>query len=157
TGFMGKAPQPFYDPLAFAITEAHKRGLQLHAWFNPFRAAHPDTKSPPAPNHVTRAHPEWVRHYGDVVWLDPGEPEAQARVMNVILDVVKRYDVDGIVFDDYFYPYPEKSWGRWLDFPDDTSWQKYGMKTGMTRDNWRRNNVNQLVENVSRAIKTVKP
>ncbi len=158
TGVMGKAPEPFYDPLAFAIAEAHKRGLELHAWFNPFRAAHPSTKSPAAANHITRTHPELVRHYADQVWLDPGEPEAQARTLAVVLDVVKRYDVDGIVFDDYFYPYPVKNAdGRELDFPDDVSWQKYGLKTGLTREDWRRKNVNQLVQNVSREIKALKP
>jgi uncharacterized lipoprotein YddW (UPF0748 family) len=158
TGVMGKAPEPFYDPLAFAIAEAHKRGLELHAWFNPFRAAHPSTKSPPAPNHITKTHPELVRHYADQVWLDPGEPEAQARTLAVVLDVVKRYDVDGIVFDDYFYPYPIKNAdGRELDFPDDASWQKYGLKTGLTREDWRRKNVNQLVQNVSQQIKAAKP
>ena len=158
TGVMGKAPEPFYDPLAFIIAEAHKRGLQLHAWFNPFRAAHPDTKSPTAPNHITRTHPEIVRHYVDQIWLDPGEPAAQARTLAVVLDVVKRYDVDGIVFDDYFYPYPQKNWsGREIDFPDDASWQKYGTKTSLTREDWRRNNVNQLVQNVSQGIKAVKP
>ena len=158
TGVMGKAPEPFYDPLAFAIAEAHKRGLELHAWFNPFRAAHPSTKSPPAANHITRTHPELVRHYADQVWLDPGEPAAQARTLAVILDVVKRYDVDGIVFDDYFYPYPIKNAdGRELDFPDDASWQKYGLKTGLTREDWRRKNVNQLVQNVSQQIKAAKP
>jgi uncharacterized lipoprotein YddW (UPF0748 family) len=157
TGVMGRGPEPFYDPLALAIAEAHKRGLQLHAWFNPYRALHPSTKSPPAPNHLTRAQPELIRHYGDQVWVDPGEPAAQARVLAVVLDVVKRYDVDGVVFDDYFYPYPQKSFGRELDFPDDASWEKYGAKTGLTREDWRRNNVNQLVENVSREIKTAKP
>ena len=158
TGVMGKAPEPFYDPLAFAISEAHKRGLELHAWFNPFRAAHPSTKSPPAANHITRTHPELIRHYADQVWLDPGEPAAQARTLAVILDVVKRYDVDGIVFDDYFYPYPEKNLiGHTIDFPDDASWQKYGLKTGLTREDWRRKNVNQLVQNVSQEIKAAKP
>jgi len=158
TGLMGQAPQPFYDPLAFAITEAHKRGLQLHAWFNPFRAAHPDLKSPPAANHVTRTHPELIRRYDGQVWLDPGEPEAQARTLAVVLDVVKRYDVDGIVFDDYFYPYPAKNWlGKTLDFPDDASWLKYGLKTGRSRDDWRRNNVNQLIQKISPAIKAAKP
>jgi uncharacterized lipoprotein YddW (UPF0748 family) len=158
TGVMGRAPEPFYDPLAFAISEAHKRGLELHAWFNPFRAAHPSTKSPPVANHITQTHPELVRHYGDQIWLDPGEPEARARTLAVVLDVVKRYDVDGIVFDDYFYPYPEKNWlGREIDFPDDASWQKYGLKTGLTRENWRRKNVNQLVQNVSQQIKIAKP
>ena len=72
TGMMGRAPQPFYDPLAFAIQEAHQRGLELHAWFNPFRARHPLAKSPVAPNHVTKTHPEWVRYYGGQYWLDPG-------------------------------------------------------------------------------------
>jgi uncharacterized lipoprotein YddW (UPF0748 family) len=158
TGVMGKAPEPFYDPLAFAIAEAHRRGLQLHAWFNPFRAAHPDTKSPTAPNHITRTHPQLIRRYADQIWLDPGEPAAQARTLAVVLDVVKRYDVDGIVFDDYFYPYPVKNFaGHEIDFPDDASWQKYGMKTGLTREDWRRNNVNQLVQNVSQGIKAIKP
>ena len=130
----------------------------MHAWFNPFRAAHPSTRSLPAPNHITRTHPELVRHYADQVWLDPSEPEAQARTLAVVLDVVKRYDVDGIVFDDYFYPYPVKNRdGRELDFPDDASWQKYGLKTGLTRDDWRRKNVNQLIQNVSLEIKAAKP
>lgn len=157
TGVMGRAPAPFYDPLAFAIAEAHKRGIQLHAWFNPFRAAHPETKSPPAPNHITRTHPELVRHYGDDVWLDPGEPAAQARALEVVLDVVKRYDVDGVVFDDYFYPYPEKSFGHQIVFPDESSWQRYGMKTGLSRDDWRRDNINRLIEKVSSEIKAAKP
>jgi uncharacterized lipoprotein YddW (UPF0748 family) len=158
TGIMGRAPEPFYDPLAFAIAEAHKRGLELHAWFNPFRAAHPETRSPPAANHITRTHPELVRHYGDQVWLDPGEPAAQAHTLAVVLDVVKRYDVDGIVFDDYFYPYPEKNWaGKEIDFPDDASWKKYGEQSGLSRDDWRRKNVNQLIQNVSQEIKTIKP
>jgi uncharacterized lipoprotein YddW (UPF0748 family) len=158
TGVMGKAPEPFYDPLAFAIAEAHRRGLELHAWFNPFRAAHPSTKSPPAANHITRTHPELIRHYGDQVWLDPGEPEARARTLAVVLDVVKRYDVDGIVFDDYFYPYPAKNLlGHELDFPDGASWKKYGVPGGLTRDDWRRKNVSQFVQNVSQEIKTAKP
>ena len=158
TGVMGRAPEPFYDPLAFAIAEAHKRGLELHAWFNPFRAAHPSTKSPPAPNHITRTHPELIRHYADQVWLDPGEPAAQARMLAVVLDVVKRYDVDGVVFDDYFYPYPQKNWAkRELDFPDDASWKKYGVPSGLTREDWRRNNVNQLVQKISQEIKAAKP
>ena len=158
TGVMGRAPEPFYDPLAFAIAEAHRRGLQLHAWFNPFRAAHPSTKSPPAANHITRTHPELIRHYADQVWLDPGEPAAQARTLAVVLDVVKRYDVDGIVFDDYFYPYPQKDWAkRELDFPDDASWKRYGVASGLTREDWRRNNVNQLVQKISQEIKAAKP
>jgi uncharacterized lipoprotein YddW (UPF0748 family) len=158
TGVQGKMPQPLYDPLALAITEAHKRGLELHAWFNPFRARHPQAKSPPALNHVTQSRPEIVRHYGSQVWLDPGEPEAQARALTVVLDVLKRYDVDGIVFDDYFYPYPEKSRaGALLDFPDDTSWKKFGSAGGLSRDDWRRDNVNQFIQKISSAIKAGKP
>jgi uncharacterized lipoprotein YddW (UPF0748 family) len=158
TGIQGKMPQPAYDPLALAITEAHKRGMELHAWFNPFRAGHPESKSPPAQSHVTKTRPEIIRHYGSQTWLDPGEPEAQARALNAVLDVVKRYDVDGIVFDDYFYPYPEKNWAKQeLDFPDDASWKKYGATTGMTRENWRRANVNQFVQKVSQSIKGAKP
>src|SRR5664280_104162 len=158
TGTQGRAPEPFYDPLAFTIAEAHKRGLELHAWFNPFRAAHPGTKPPIAPNQITRTHPGIIRHYDGQIWLDPGEPESQSRTLAVVLDVVKRYDVDGIVFDDYFYPYPAKNWaGRELDFPDDASWQKFGLKTGLTRGDWRRDNVNQLVQKISQGIKAAKP
>ena len=158
TGMQGRAPQPFYDPLALAIAEAHKRGLQLHAWFNPFRAAHPEAKSPPAPNHIVRTHPELVRHYGKQTILDPGEPEAQARALAGVLDVVRRYNVDGVVIDDYFYPYPEKnSAGQDLDFPDAASWEKYGANSRLNRADWRRDNVNRFVQKLSQSIKTAKP
>jgi len=158
TGIQGRIPQPFYDPLALAVAEAHKRGLELHAWFNPFRASHPDAKSPPAFNHVTRTHPEIVRRYGRQIWLDPGEPESRGRALNTVLDVVKRYDVDGIVFDDYFYPYPEKGGdGKIVDFPDWASWKKYGLASGLSRDDWRRANINQFIQKVSQSIKATKP
>jgi len=158
TGIQGKMPQPFYDPLTLAVAEAHRRGLEIHAWFNPFRAAHPESKSPPALNHVTRTHPEIIRHYGRQTWLDPGEPEAQTRALNAVLDVVKRYDVDGVVFDDYFYPYPEKGWaGNVLDFPDDASWKRYGVPSGLSRDDWRRANVSRFIQKVSQSIKAEKP
>jgi uncharacterized lipoprotein YddW (UPF0748 family) len=158
TGKMGRAPDPFYDPLAFAIAEAHKRGLELHAWFNPFRALHPLSKSIVAPNHVTRTHPEWVREYGKQYWLDPGEPAVRNYVLRVVMDVVRRYDVDGVTFDDYFYPYPvTNAQGRKLDYRDDASWQKYGLRSGLTRDDWRRQNVNQFVQGVYQSIKAAKP
>ena len=157
TGTQGKMPSPFYDPLAFAVTEAHQRGLQLHAWFNPFRAGHPEAKSPPALNHVTRTHPELIRHYGKQTWFDPGEPEAQTRALAAVVDVVKRYDVDGVVFDDYFYPYPEKSWSSaTMDFPDDASWKKFGAQLGLSRDDWRRANINQFVQKVSSSVHAAK-
>jgi len=159
TGTMGKAPQPFYDPLAFAIEEAHRRGLELHAWFNPFRALHPLTKSSVAPNHISRTHPEFVRRYGDQYVLDPGEPAVRQHVLRVVMDVVRRYDVDGVQFDDYFYPYPQKdAAGRELEFPDGATWNKYGPAGGFAnRDEWRRANVNQFIQSVYQSIKTLKP
>ncbi|HVU08270.1 MAG TPA: family 10 glycosylhydrolase [Verrucomicrobiae bacterium] len=158
TGAQGKMPSPFYDPLAFAIEEAHKRGLELHAWFNPFRAQRAQAKSPPAFNHISRTHPELVRKYGDQRWLDPGEPAARDYVLRVVMDVVKRYDVDGVQFDDYFYPYPEKNYaGEPMDFPDAASWKKFGVQTGLTRDDWRRQNINQFIQSVYQNIKAAKP
>ena len=158
TGVQGRAPSPFYDPLAFAITEAHKRGLELHAWFNPFRAHHFQAVSPIANNHISRAHPEWVRGYGKYLWLDPGEPAVRDYSLRVVMDVVKRYDVDGIHFDDYFYPYREKnSRGVEMDFPDNQTWKKYGPDSGLARDDWRRHNVDRFMEKVYFSIKQEKP
>ncbi len=138
TGTPGEAPQPYYDPLAFAIQEAHRRGLELHAWFNPFRARMTPSQ-PLAMNHVARTHPEWVCHYADQLWLDPGVPAVRDYVLRVIMDVVRRYDIDGVQFDDYFYPYPVKnSSGINIVFPDNTSWRTYGVRSGMSRDDWRR-------------------
>ncbi|BAY20548.1 hypothetical protein NIES2100_02900 [Calothrix sp. NIES-2100] len=159
TGEMGKAPSPDYDPLAFAVEEAHKRGIELHAWFNPYRARHPESKSPMAANHVSKLHPQWVKQYGKYLWLDPGEPEVQDYTVNVIMDVVKRYDIDGVHLDDYFYPYPERDRNRRaIDFPDAPSWQKYLQSGGtLKRDDWRRENINTLVQRLYQAIKKEKP
>lgn len=158
TGKMGRAPQPFYDPLAFMVEEAHKRGLELHAWFNPYRAHHADAKSPIAPNHVSRAHPEYVRTYGKYLWLDPGERNVQDYSLGVVMDVVKRYDIDGVHFDDYFYPYREKDpGGHPISFPDDASWKKFGANGPLARDDWRRENVNTFIQRVYSSIKATKP
>jgi uncharacterized lipoprotein YddW (UPF0748 family) len=158
TGTMGKAPEPFYDPLAFAVEEAHKRGLELHAWFNPYRARLRSANSPTAANHISRTRPQLVRQYGDFLWLDPGEKEVQDYSLSVVLDVVKRYDVDGIHFDDYFYPYKaHDASGKDLDFPDDSSWQRFGAGGKLSRDDWRRENVNLFVRRVYRSIKAAKP
>src|SRR5438046_2102529 len=117
TGQMGKAPEPFYDPLAFAVEEAHQRGLELHAWFNPFRARYFRSISPVAANHVSKTRPKLVSSYGKFLWLDPGDKTVQEYSLAVILDVVKRYDIDGVHLDDYFYPYPETdTLGKTLDF-----------------------------------------
>jgi uncharacterized lipoprotein YddW (UPF0748 family) len=158
TGTMGKAPEPYYDPLAYVIDEAHKRGIELHAWFNPYRAGHPSAKSPVSARHVTRTHPELVRHYGKQVWLDPGEKEVQEYSLSVVMDVVRRYDVDGVHFDDYFYPYKEiDRSGNEMEFPDEASWKRFGAGGKLGRDDWRRENVNEFVEKVYGSIKAAKP
>jgi uncharacterized lipoprotein YddW (UPF0748 family) len=162
TGKMGEAPDPEYDPLEFAVAESHKRGLELHAWFNPYRALHPNMKGRVSENHISRTHPELVREYGDYLWLDPGEPGAVDHSLAVILDVVRRYDVDAVHFDDYFYPYPiNDENGERVDFPDDASWQKYldgrDGKEPMSRDDWRRANVDNLLQRLSDGIHAEKP
>jgi uncharacterized lipoprotein YddW (UPF0748 family) len=159
TGTQGQGPQPTYDPLAFAVEEAHKRGLELHAWFNPYRARHPSAKSAPASNHVSRTHPEIVRRYAGQMWLDPGEEATQAHSLAVVMDVVRRYDIDGVHIDDYFYPYPENdSKGHEIPFPDDTSYHRYRADGGtLDRSDWRRNNVDRFIERLYKAIKEAKP
>jgi uncharacterized lipoprotein YddW (UPF0748 family) len=158
TGAMGKAPEPYYDPLAFAVEEAHKRGLELHAWFNPFRARHLSAKSAPAPSHISKTRPWLVRQYGRYLWLDPGEKEAQDYSVSVILDVVRRYDIDGVHFDDYFYPYAEQdAAGKELDFPDEQTWRRSGAKGKLNREDWRRENIDLFVQRVYRSIKAEKP
>ncbi len=157
TGTMGKRPEPQYDPLAFAAEEAHKRGLELHAWFNPFRARDISARSPISANHVSQTHPDWVHPYGKFLWLDPGEKAVQEYSLSVVLDVVKRYDIDGVHFDDYFYPYPEKEGGRDQMFPDESSWSQYGAGGTLSREDWRRENVNRFVQRTYQSIKALKP
>lgn len=159
TGQMGKAPEPYYDPLAFAVAEAHRRGLELHAWFNPYRAHHPASKVPVSPEHISKTRPELVKEYGRYLWLDPGEKAVQEHSLSVLLDVVRRYDVDGVHIDDYFYPYKEKdAEGKILPFPDDPSWQKYQASGGtLSRDDWRRENVDSFIRRVYEGIKKEKP
>ncbi len=158
TGTMGKAPEPFYDPLRFAVEQAHKRGLELHAWFNPYRARHAAARGPIASGHISKTRPQLVRSYGNSLWLDPGEKQVQDYSLAVIMDVVRRYDVDGVHLDDYFYPYTEKdASGADLDFPDDSSWKRYGAGRGLSREDWRRENVNGFIHRVYDAIKQAKP
>jgi uncharacterized lipoprotein YddW (UPF0748 family) len=160
TGQQGKAPSPMWDPLQTWIDEAHKRGLELHAWFNPYRALHASAKGTVAPNHITRTHPEIVRQYGDQLWLDPGDPETIRYSLAVFHDVVKRYNVDGIHIDDYFYPYRVKDpkTKQDLDFPDDKTWQRYKQTGGtLSRPDWRRQNVNTFVEALYSDIKHTRP
>lgn len=159
TGQMGRAPSPFYDPLALAVEEAHKRGLELHAWFNPYRARHAAAISSISADHISKTRPPLVKTYAKSLWLDPGEREVQEHSLNVVLDVVRRYDIDGVHFDDYFYPYPEKdSKGAPIPFPDWTSWKRYHDTGGrLERDDWRRENVNLFILRVSQAVRAAKP
>jgi len=177
TGEQGKPPVPYYDPLKMWVDEAHKRGIELHAWFNPYRARHTQAKSPNAKNHISNTVPSVVKPYGGFLWMDPGEAAASDQTLNVILDVVRRYDIDGVHIDDYFYPYPVAVPGTAappaspddtpapraeLPFPDDPAWLSY-LATGkqgsakLSRDDWRRENVNVLIEKIYTGIKREKP
>lgn len=166
SGAQGKAPQPWYDPLKFWIAQAHARGLELHAWFNPYRARHATAKSPVSASHVSKTMPSAVKTYGRFLWMDPGEEAASKQTLAVILDVVRRYDIDGVHIDDYFYPYPIEAGGGpegaldgfagikpELDFPDQPAWQRYLLGGGkLAKPDWRRQNVNQLIETLYKGI-----
>ena len=159
TGEQGKAPSPFWDPLAFAVEEAHKRGLELHAWFNPYRLAFWKDR-PRSARHVSRTRPDLVREFAQFLWLDPGRPESRELMTRVVIDVVRRYDVDGVHIDDYFYPYPEYSatTGRRVAFPDDATYAAYRRSGGaLDKADWRRHNVDVLVQEFYRAVKAEKP
>ena len=157
TGEMGRAPEPYYDPLAFAIAEAHKRGLELHAWVNPYRAKHPSTKTV-SPGHISRTNPGLVRNYGPYLWLDPGDPAVRALTERVVFDLVRRYDIDGVHMDDYFYPYPETRRRKEIPFPDNATWRRYRKAGGtLARNDWRRQNVNKLVKELYDGVHAVKP
>jgi len=147
TGKQGRPPAPYYDPLQFMIEETHKRGMEFHAWCNPYRAEFSIGRSSIAPTHITRIHPEWFLPYGTVRLFDPGNKDAQQYVVQVIRDIVRRYPVDAIHFDDYFYPY--RIAGK--EFPDTASFRKYG--NGMKKDDWRRSNTDSIILAISKAIK----
>jgi len=158
TGRQGRAPEPPWDPLAFAIDAAHKRGLELHAWFNPYRAAYVrDTAI--AANHIARSQPSLVKEYGRFLWMDPGSAEVRRRTIRAIVDVVKRYDVDGVHLDDYFYPYVETdAAGKPIDFPDADTYARYKKNGGtLAKDDWRRANVDTMVAMLYRGVHAVKP
>jgi uncharacterized lipoprotein YddW (UPF0748 family) len=159
TGRQGIAPSPRWDPLAFAIREAHARGLELHAWFNPYRAKDSGFRGQVSPLHPSRRFPTAAKRYGSLLWMDPGDETVSRHTVRVILDVVKRYDVDGVHIDDYFYPYPEISRrGGILPFPDDLSYNRYRRGGGsLERNDWRRHNVNLFVEALHDGIRSVKP
>jgi uncharacterized lipoprotein YddW (UPF0748 family) len=147
TGRQGLAPSPFYDPLQFMITEAHKRGMEFHAWLNPYRANFNINTSSIAPNHITRTHPEWFLTYGDKKYFDPSNSEARAFVVKVVRDIVSRYDIDAIHMDDYFYPY--RIAGK--EFPDENSYRRSA--SPLKKDDWRRANVDSIIYALNIAIR----
>ena len=151
TGTQGRAPVPNYDPLEFAIDEAHKRGMELHAWFNPYRATFNLIDAHTAANHITKQKPEWFFTYGGKKLFNPGLPEVRQYIVSVIMDVVKNYDIDGVHFDDYFYPYPETN----QPLRDGETFKKYGSEF-QNIDDWRRNNVDTLIHVLSDSIHTAK-
>ncbi|MCG2585159.1 glycoside hydrolase family 10 protein [Massilia sp. TS11] len=165
SGAQGQAPKPFYDPLAFWVKEAHERGLELHAWFNPYRARHMGAKSPAAREHISNRQPGAVKAYGKYLWMDPGEEAASRHTLEVVLDVVRRYDIDGVHIDDYFYPYPETIGDapttdpkNELDFPDAPAYARYRAAGGkLEKADWRRQNVNQLIEALYTGVHREKP
>ena len=151
TGIQGRAPSPYYDPLQFMIEESHKRGLEFHAWLNPYRANFNVRSASIASNHITRVHPDWFVTYGDTKYFDPGNKQAQQHVVNVVKDIVRRYDIDAVHMDDYFYPY--RIAGK--EFPDYTSYKLSG--TTLAKDDWRRSNVDSIIKALNTVIKKEKP
>jgi uncharacterized lipoprotein YddW (UPF0748 family) len=151
TGRQGQAPSPYYDPLQFMIEETHKRGMEFHAWCNPYRANFNVKSASIAQDHITKKHPEWFLTYGDKKYFNPANKQAQKFVVDVIRDIVKRYDVDAIHMDDYFYPY--RIAGK--EFPDEKAYKNSGAT--LSKDDWRRSNVDTIISKLSLAIKQEKP
>ena len=153
TGEQGKAPNPFYDPLDFIIKEAHKRNMELHAWINPFRikTQAADTLTS---DHPYSKNPSWGWDYNEKTYFDPGIPEVREYAQKIVFDIVKRYDIDGIHFDDYFYPYKNK---EKVELPDQRIFRVYGNEFYPNNiEDWRRNNINIFIEELSSAIKAEK-
>jgi len=153
SGEQGKAPVPYYDPLEFWIREAHSRGMELHAWFNPYRISL-SLEDKLSDSHIIHQHPEWCFSYGTRYYFSPANPEVREFVKNIVIDVVHRYDVDAVHFDDYFYPYQVEG----TPIPDSLEFVLYGDHFYPERvENWRRQNVDTIIQELSKAIKDVKP
>jgi len=152
TGKQGKEPD--YDPLAFASTECRKRGLDLHVWINPYRAVTDVSNNKTAPNHISNTHPEWLVTYDKTKYFNPALPQTRNSVSKVVSDIVRRYDIDAVHIDDYFYPYRIAG----IEFPDDQSFLKYPRGfTSNQRDDWRRDNVDLIIKQLHDSIKAIKP
>lgn len=148
TGTQGK--DPGYDPLEYMVTAAHEREMQFHAWFNPFRATTDASTAALASNHVVKAHPEWTVNAGGKLYINPGIPDARQHIIDTVMEVVKGYNIDGIHLDDYFYP-------SGVAFADDDAFTAYNTKAILTKDNWRRDNINEFVRQLGSQVHTVKP
>ena len=147
---------PGYDPLAFAVEQAHARGLELHAWINPFRAGNTKDTLALAPTHAFNTKRDLIRVYGTQIWFDPGEPAVHNHAIAVVRDIVTRYDIDAIHADDYFYPYKQRdAAGALIPFPDSGSYARSGSTLAL--DDWRRDNVNRFVERMYREAHEVDP
>lgn len=155
TGEIGKSPTPFYDPLEFWITESHKRGMELHVWLNPYRAHHTTGGLINNESIVKKMPEQIIRLRNGMYWMDPSDEKTQDHTSKVIMDLVKRYDIDAIHIDDYFYPYKEYHGGR--DFPDQKTWNSYQKSGGiLSRADWRRANVNKFIKRIHEEIKAEK-
>ncbi len=155
TGEQGVAPEGDFDVMEFLVKECHKRGMEFHAWLNPYRASTAGTTRF-AETHIYHSHPEWFVAYNKQILFDPGLPQCRGFICRVVRDIVSRYDVDAIHMDDYFYPYPVAG----TPFPDDNSFRRYGLSKGYTeetRGDWRRENVNTLIRELKRTILLTKP
>lgn len=155
TGKQGVAPDSPWDPLGFVIDECHARGMEVHAWVNPYRGAG-NADAYLAPTHPARRYPELFIRYGKLLYMDPGNPQSVRYINSIVKDIVERYDVDALHFDDYFYPYPKDG----LEFDDEESFSRYGLPTGYRPDQkaeWRRENVNRLIYTVRQTILETKP
>lgn len=148
-GERGKAPN--YDPFQFVIDECHKRGIECHAWINPYRYATSQDTYGTLPTDYSNTHPEWLLDCGGTVILNPGMPEVRQRIVDIVIDILSKYDVDGIVFDDYFYPN-----GGMTNDKDQDLYDKYNPDS-LERGDWRRHQVNLMVKGVHDAIKARKP
>lgn len=149
TGQQGRAPQPYWDPLQWMIEQCHQRGMELHAWINPYRAKTKGT--PQQTSAYYQQHPDRFFMYDGLMLFDPGIPENRQYICQVTCDIVNRYDVDGLHIDDYFYPYPVAG----LPIPDDGSYAQYG--GNMERGDWRRHNVNLFIREMNQSIHACKP
>ncbi|CAH1055131.1 family 10 glycosylhydrolase [Paenibacillus pseudetheri] len=147
TGTQGK--NPGYDPLSYMVSAAHSRGMQFHAWFNPFRATTDASTSALASNHVVKAHPEWIVNADGKKYINPGIPEARQHIIDTVMEVVKGYDIDGVHLDDYFYPSN-------VTFADDAAYSTYNTKK-LSKSDWRRDNINEFVRQLGEQIHKVKP